>query len=218
MRDPLFERFGREFPLGHVLFHEGDDGDVMFVIQTGAVRISKTLGTEKRALATLRAGEFVGETELLNDKPRRSTATVVEGPARCLVIDRRTLETMVTKNAEIALRLIKKLAKRLDAADSLIELLMHRDPKARVLVALIRQAEMFGELSEDGIRVDVSEAEIANDVGVPVDMARQLFVRVRRLRLIEQTDTGKVVVKDLARLAEFVGFLERTSKMVQSAT
>ena len=52
---------------------------------------------------------------------------------------------MVARNAEIALRLIKKLAKRLDSADALVEILMHRDPKARVMLALARHADAFGE-------------------------------------------------------------------------
>ena len=47
----------------------------------------------------------------------------------CLVIDAKTLEAMVAKNTEIALRLIKKLAKRLDSADALVEILMHQDPR-----------------------------------------------------------------------------------------
>ena len=59
---------------------------------------------------------------ILNAKPRTATAEVVED-ARLLVIDGRTLEQMVISNAEIAVRLIKKLARRLDAADALIEVL-----------------------------------------------------------------------------------------------
>ena len=39
--DPLFARFGREFQAGDVLFREGESGDVMYVIQSGAVRITK---------------------------------------------------------------------------------------------------------------------------------------------------------------------------------
>src|SRR6188474_742227 len=149
MTDPLFARFGREFPAGEVLFREGESADVMFVIQSGAVRITKEVGGEAKVLAVLGPGEFLGELAILNGKPRTATATVVE-TARCLVIEAKTLEAMVARNAEIALRLIKKLAKRLDSADTLIEILMHRDPKARVMLALARHADAFGEATPNG--------------------------------------------------------------------
>ena len=109
MSDPLFARFGREYQPGDVLFHEGESGDVMFVIQSGAVRINKQAGGEQKVLAVLGPGEFLGEMAILNGKPRTATATVVEA-TRCLVIDAKTLESMVARSTEIALRLIKKLA------------------------------------------------------------------------------------------------------------
>src|SRR5512144_2673983 len=109
MSDPLFARFGREYQPGEVLFREGESGEVMFVMQAGAVRISKAVGGEEKVLAVLGPGEFLGEMAILNGRPRTATATVVE-PARCLLLDARTLEAMVSKNTEIAMRLIKKLA------------------------------------------------------------------------------------------------------------
>lgn len=206
--DPLFNRFGHEFALGEVLFRENEPGSVIYIIQSGVVRVSKRVGDQDKTLAMLGPGEFVGEMAILNTKPRTATATVVEGPAKCLLIDAQTLETMVKKNTEIALRLVKKLARRLDAADALIEVLMHRDPKARVLLALIRQAEAFGQTSENGTLVRTSAAEVAGQVGVDVEVAEDLFARLRRLRLIEVTENGQVVVPDVARLEQFIEFLE----------
>lgn len=212
MSDPLFDRFGREFEVGHVLFREGAAGDVMFVIQSGVIRITKRVANEDKPLAFLGAGEFLGEMAILNAKPRTATAVVVEGPARCLVIDAQTMEVMVKKNAEIALRLIKKLAKRLDSADALIEILMHRDPKARVLMALVRHAEAYGEPTEHGIVLRATPEELAQQVGVDVPIAEQLLVRLRRLRLIKGLDDGRHVVSDLSRLEEFIEFLEQPGK------
>lgn len=208
MSDPLFDRWGKEFNVGDVLFREGEAGSVMYVVQSGAVRISKRVGAEEKTLAVLGVGEFIGEMAILNNKPRSATATVTEGPMRCLVIDAQTLSSMVTKNSEIALRLIKKLAKRLDSADALVEILMHRDPKARVLLALSRAAEAFGEQREDGILVRVTAAELASQVGVPDEVADELMVRLRRLRIVEPVNEGSVLVPDLSRLEDFIDFLD----------
>jgi CRP/FNR family transcriptional regulator, cyclic AMP receptor protein len=210
MSDPLFARFGREYQPGEVLFREGESGEVMFVIQSGAVRITKEVGGEAKSLAVLGPGEFLGEMAILNGKPRTATATVVE-TTRCLVIEAKTLESMVARNAEIALRLIKKLAKRLDSADTLVEILMHRDPKARVMLALARHADAFGEPTEEGIRIRTTPEEIAREVGVDLSVAEEVMARLRRLRLVTE-EPGAVIVADVGRLQDFLEFLEMPQK------
>ncbi len=182
----------------------------MFVIQSGAIRVTKMIASEERVIAMLGAGEFLGEMAILNNKPRTATATIVE-TTRCLVIEARTLETMVARNAEIAMRLIKKLAKRLDSADALIEVLMHRDPKARIMLALARHAEAFGERTEEGIRVRMNADDLARDVGVDPAAAADVMARLRRLRLATEIPGG-VIVADVGRLQDFVEFLEMPQK------
>ncbi|HVY48942.1 MAG TPA: Crp/Fnr family transcriptional regulator [Minicystis sp.] len=210
MSDPLFARFGREYPAGEVLFREGESGELMFVIQSGAVRITKEIGGEDKVLAVLGPGEFLGEMAILNGKPRTATAVVVE-PTRCLVIEAKTLESMVARNAEIALRLIKKLAKRLDSADTLIEILMHKDPKARVMLALSRHADAFGEPTSDGIRVRTTIDDIAREVGIEESVARDVMDKLRRLRLASE-EPGAIVVADVGRLQDFLEFIEMPQK------
>jgi CRP/FNR family cyclic AMP-dependent transcriptional regulator len=210
MSDPLFARFGREYQPGDVLFREGEAGEVMFVIQAGAVRISKAIGGEDKVLAVLGPGEFLGEMAILNGKPRTATATVVE-PMRCLVIEAKTLEQMVARNAEIALRLIKKLAKRLDSADTLVEILMHKDPKARVMLALARHADAFGEHTETGIRVRTTALSLAREVGVDETIAQEVMARLRRLHLIAEEESS-IIVADVGRLQDFLEFLEMPQK------
>ncbi|MDC0742193.1 Crp/Fnr family transcriptional regulator [Polyangium mundeleinium] len=210
MSDPLFARFGREFSAGDILCREGDPGDVMYVIQSGSVRITKMIAGEERVIAMLGPGEFLGELAILNGKPRSATATVVE-TTRCLLVEARTLEKMVAVNAEIAMRLIKKLAKRLDSADALIEVLMHRDPKARIMLALARSAEAFGEKTAEGILIRTRAEDLARDVGVDAVAASDVMQRLRRLRLASEVPGG-IVVADVGRLQDFVEFLEMPQK------
>lgn len=128
--EPLPHRFTKEVPRGTVLFREGDPGREMFVIQAGRVRISKRAGDAETALATLGQGEFFGEMSILNNRPRTATATVLED-ARLLVIDPKTFDAMLRANAEVAIRMIKKLADRLEEADRRIEELLRRDASGR---------------------------------------------------------------------------------------
>jgi CRP/FNR family transcriptional regulator, cyclic AMP receptor protein len=217
MSEQLFARYGREYEPGEVLFREGEPGDVMFVIQSGAVRISKLIAGEEKVFATFGPGEFLGEMAILNGKPRNATATVIES-ARCLVIEARMLESMLSRNAEIAVRLIKKLAKRLDAVDSLVEILMHRDPKARVMLALARHADAFGEETPEGIRIRTTPEELAREVDVDEAVAHDVMTRLRRLKLASEEmgadsdESSVIVVADIRRLREFLEFMEMPQK------
>ncbi|HEX8789606.1 MAG TPA: Crp/Fnr family transcriptional regulator [Polyangiaceae bacterium] len=207
MSEPLFSRFGRDFRAGDVLFREGERGEEMYVIQSGVVQILKTVGNEERPLAALGRGEFVGEMALLNDKPRTATAVVLED-AKCLVIDRATLEQMITSSAEIALRLVKKLARRLDSADEMIQILLNPDPKARVLLSLKRHAEGFGEETGLGVRVHASAQDLAREVGIDESQVHDVLGRLQRLRIAAEDEMGGIVIMDLPRLLEFMEFVE----------
>jgi CRP/FNR family transcriptional regulator, cyclic AMP receptor protein len=205
--DQLFARFGKACEAGEVLFREDEPGEMMYVIQSGAVRISKTVKGDEKTLAILGPGEFFGEMAILNSKPRTATA-VVEEPAQVLVLGARTFEQMVVSNAEIAVRLIKKLARRLDSANELIEVLMHRDPKARVILGLSREAQFLGQAREDGsVRVPLSVEELAEQVGLQPAETEEVMKRLTRLG-IAQVEDGGIGVTDVKRLEEFYAFLE----------
>src|SRR5260370_13825056 len=92
--DALFQRFGKEFKRGHVLFREGEPGKEMYVIQAGKVNITKTVRDTEKILATLGAGEFLREMAILNNEPRSAGATVADD-AKLLVIDTTTFEAMI---------------------------------------------------------------------------------------------------------------------------
>src|SRR6266704_2648281 len=130
--DALFQRFGKEFKRGDVLFKEGDVGKEMYVIQAGKVNITKKVRDTEKILATLGAGEFFGEMAILNNKPRSAGAVMAEN-GKLLVIDPRTFEAMIRGNVEIAVRLIKKLSDRLQEADQEMGTLLLVERGGRVL-------------------------------------------------------------------------------------
>lgn len=205
--DPLFARFGRTFPAGAVLFREGDPGQHMYVIQAGRVRISKSLASGPRTLAVLGPGEFFGEMAILNDKPRTASADVVED-ARVLMLDSRTFEAMVVGNTEIAVRLIKKLSRRLDSANALIEILLQQDPRVRVILGVSRIAEEFGTRRPDGVYVPTTTSELAAEVGLEEAQVVEVMQRLIRLRIVQALPEGGWLVRDPNRLQEFLEFLE----------
>ncbi|MGZ3444714.1 MAG: Crp/Fnr family transcriptional regulator [Myxococcaceae bacterium] len=200
--DTLFQRFGKEFPKGTVLFHEGEAGKEMFVLQAGRVVITKTVRDTVQILATLGPGEFFGEMALISNRPRNATATVDE-PARVLVIDPKTFEGMIRGNSEIAVRMIKKLAERLDAADAQIETLLMADPSSRVVQQILHACQSRGRPMEEGVEIDFNVRELPTLTGVGEAGIRAELARMERSGLVERTG-DRLLVRDTARLADYL--------------
>jgi CRP/FNR family cyclic AMP-dependent transcriptional regulator len=209
----LLERFGRTLAAGEVLFKEHDKGEHMYVIQSGKVRITKRVRGAERVLADLAAGEFFGEMAILNNKPRMATATVLED-AKLLVIDPKTFEAMIKANTEIAVRMIKKLARRLDDADDQIETLLLRDTNSRVVHCLINIARASGKQSDAGIHVELNVMDIMARTGIDDDRIEGVLERMQRSQLL-QRQGAMVLIPSLAKLEEFLEFLEMREKFGQ---
>ncbi|HSB20537.1 MAG TPA: Crp/Fnr family transcriptional regulator [Anaeromyxobacteraceae bacterium] len=211
--DPLSQRFSRKFPRGTILFREGDPGREMFVVQAGRVTITKRVGEVEMVLSTLGQGEFLGEMSILNNKPRSATATVSED-AQLLVIDSRTFEAMIRGNAEIAIRMIKKLADRLQDADAQIENLLHRDATSRVVHWLVLQAARAG--AEGPQSLAIGAADLPAHVGVPAAQVEEVLDRLEKARLVRRA-AGGLEVAEVAKLRHFLEFLQMKAGLGDAA-
>jgi CRP-like cAMP-binding protein len=130
------EHLVRKHPAGTILFREGERGATMYVIRSGKVNIWKRISESEITLSVLGPGEFFGEMALLEGLPRSAGATVVE-EAELIELERNAFETLVRKNGEIAVRLMRRLSSRLREADRQIQALMNRSGAARAL-SLVR--------------------------------------------------------------------------------
>jgi CRP/FNR family cyclic AMP-dependent transcriptional regulator len=212
--DSLFNRFGREFPSGTVLFLEGEVGKEMYVIQAGRITISKKVRDVEKVLGTLGQGDFVGEMANISNKPRSATATVAEA-AKLLVIDSRTFEAMIRANTEIAVRMIKKLTERLQEADRQIENLLLNDPMSRLVHYLIQQAAARGTEGTEGLHVDLSVKDLPPQLGVREEQIRDTLIKLEKSKLLK-LDSDGVLVPSLPKLKEYFDFLEMKAKFSES--
>lgn len=207
MGDSLFAKYGKKAAAGEVLFHAGDTGQEMFVVRSGSVRVAvESRGIEK-TLAVLGPGEFVGEMSILTDQPRSANA-IVEEDAELLVVGVRVLEEMIVHNTEIALRLIRKLARRLEAADALIRVLLYRDPKERVIENLKRIARLhtMGDPSRE-VRIEADYAAFAEQVGLDQSDIEDVVGRLVSAGFI-QLDGSDWVISKVEDIDDFLGFLK----------
>lgn len=101
-----------KFQQGDFVFHEGDEGSSMYIIEDGAVDILKSADGDERKLASLEQGDFFGEMSVLDDQPREASARAAS-ECQLLRIDKAMFGEMLRQNPEIAVRMLRKLARRL---------------------------------------------------------------------------------------------------------
>jgi CRP/FNR family transcriptional regulator, cyclic AMP receptor protein len=105
---------------GEVLFRAGHEGDAMYLIEEGKVRIFvRAKDGHEVTLTELQRGDFFGEMALLDGKPRSADARVAED-ARLAVLSREHFLSFTRSNPNVALEMLTALANRLRQTDELL--------------------------------------------------------------------------------------------------
>ncbi|MDB4980731.1 MAG: cAMP-binding protein [Myxococcales bacterium] len=95
-----------DYAEGALIFKEGAVGDKVYLIISGAVRISRTVpGMGEEALAVLRSGTHFGEMALIDDFPRSADARAHEA-SRLFVIRKEDLEDLLFVDRDLAYDLL----------------------------------------------------------------------------------------------------------------
>lgn len=97
----------------HILFAEGEEGDALYVVVGGAVRLMKSSpqGREQE-LAVIGMGDFLGEMALIDKGPRSATA-LIQRHTTLMVLSKRQLDILMERDHEIALKIYRIFAKTL---------------------------------------------------------------------------------------------------------
>ena len=115
-----FEDYIVKVPPGATVFSEGEVGTEMFVIQSGSIEIAKRVKGEMKTLSVLEKGDFFGEMSILEDVPRTADA-IARTDVELVRINKSTFDEMLRNNGEIAVRMLRKLSRRLRETTALLE-------------------------------------------------------------------------------------------------
>ena len=95
-----------KFVSGDYIFREGEQGNRLYLIVDGEVRISRDVpGSGEEALAVLKAGALFGEMAVF-DRTERSTHAISNGGTTVLTISRPDFEMMLDFNRELAYKVL----------------------------------------------------------------------------------------------------------------
>ena len=189
-----------ECPVGTVLFREGEAGTKLYGIKSGRVCMTKRVFDTEVTIEDLGPGDFCGEIALVTEQPRPATATVI-ADASVIQIESNQFENMLRSNADIALRMMKKMSKRLTEAQFRIANFTLRTTKARLMHQI--RAEVERSSGEAPIPDNMAEV-LALEIGE----IKALLGELVRDELINITPKGALAIVDKPAFDRYLRFLE----------
>jgi CRP-like cAMP-binding protein len=134
----------RHYRKGEVIFHEGDPGDALHLVQAGRVKIGRVSEAGDETIVTsIGPGETFGELVLLDGAPRSATATALES-TETLVLGRPAFVALVDAGHDFRWALLTGIAqhhRRLTDQLAEAHFLDLAGRLAHQLVRLAREAE-----------------------------------------------------------------------------
>jgi CRP-like cAMP-binding protein len=95
-----------------VLFREGDPGEEMFLIRSGAILVSKKVsGRVEQILTRLESGAILGEMSVFGDEAKRTATIQAEIETSLLALERESLSQFIEANPRDAARFFQEMAR-----------------------------------------------------------------------------------------------------------
>ena len=110
----LIAEIAREewYPRNTVIFREGEDGNMMFIIVEGQLQVLRDVNGTEQVLAQRGPGDFVGEMAIIESAPRSATLAA-QTDVRGLAIDGETFKGILRERPDVSFAVLRSVSRRL---------------------------------------------------------------------------------------------------------
>lgn len=202
-----------EYEPNEFVFKQGDPGDLMYLVQDGEVEVLQELGGHQNQVAVLERGDFFGEMSVLEEEPRTHSVRTLSA-SKLVKIDRAGFRSMLTRNAEIAVRMIRKLSLRLMSAEDMLvrtwagaeEAAVEAPARIRSRARLVFSVDNTERTLPDQAEVRIGRMDPINQIHPDIDLTQidsQLTTSRRHARILRGSE-GFFVQEERATNGTFV--------------
>jgi len=100
------------YPANTAIFHQGEEGNMMFVIVDGHLDVVRTLNGTEQVLAQRGPGEFLGEMAIIEAAPRVATLRT-QSEVRVLAINGETFKGILRERPDVSFAVLRSVSRRL---------------------------------------------------------------------------------------------------------
>ena len=169
----------RNYLKNSMIILEEEYGDLVFVVQSGTIKITRVNDEGKEViLALLGPGEIFGELAILDGEARSANALAQEN-CELLAINKEDFLHILKTNFSVSYNLMCELAKRLRKSDQQIEALSLSDAEHRIGVSLLNLAEDMGVIRKG--KVTIQNLPFQQDIANMAGTSRETVSRVLKI-------------------------------------
>ncbi|MBI2691039.1 MAG: Crp/Fnr family transcriptional regulator [Solirubrobacterales bacterium] len=185
----------RSFDRGEVIFQEGTQGDVMYVIRKGRILIKREhAGGRTIALTEMGPGDLFGELAIFDKEARSATAECIE-KTKVVALTSGDVSRVLTRNPEIAVKLLQQLSRRIRAANSRIGDQYFQSTEGRIVNVVLGLAEQQNGNVMAGSFVRANQSEIAQLASTSRETVSRFLANCQRADLLT-TYRGRLQLRD----------------------
>lgn len=164
----------RSYKKKSLLVSEGDNGDTLFILTKGCVRVyGQDPNGKEVTYGHIEAPSYFGEMSL-DGGPRSASIEALE-PCQCIIITRERVKAELQQHPELALELITKIISRARAATDTVRSMALKDAYGRLREVLEDLASEPDAQGHRKIKSGTTHASLALRIGTSREMVSKIF-------------------------------------------
>ena len=188
----------RRFRQGEIIFHEGDPGQFLYLIQSGQVRIfvNGLDGSETSVILFGKPGDIFGELAVI-DGLTRSASAVALTETLLLTMSRDDFRRHMRRCPQLALNFMKVLSHRVRYNTRQMDSLATLDVPKRLARKLMELGQNYGRVTPDGVRINLTltQSHLASLIGATRESTNKCLRHFRQRGWI-QMGPGQILILD----------------------
>lgn len=194
---PMFDRFCKKFAPGDVIIPEFDKGETFYFIRSGTVQVARYIHGEKKNLAILRKGEFIGEMAIIDDSPRGASC-IARTETECLVFNKLNFDSIITGNPLAMLGLLKLFCGRYYDQHRRLNNQKIADRSIRIHDLFLMYAEKtvlspHEDQTSQKRQINLTVSDVADWIGISLDDAQDELNKLSKSHKIELYESYLIV-------------------------
>ncbi len=193
----------RQYPSGQAIFHMGDEGGSLHLIERGRVKVTiPSSSGEELILAILDEGDLLGELSLFDGKPRSATVLALE-KTETICLQREDLLALMRNRFGVVEKILEVLVRRIRDTDMLLADRSFLDVTSRLAKKILDLGDAFGvrEGGQVRIGVKITQKDLASMIGATRESINKQLKALREQGLIRISD-GTIEILNRERLVQ----------------
>lgn len=185
----------KKYRKNNLIIFEEDEGQVLFIIRTGRVKISRINSAgEEVILAILGPADFFGELSIIDGGPRSATVTSLE-EVELLSLRRKDTFDILHTYPSVAISLLKLMASRIRKTDAQLVSLSSLDARGRVINTLVGLCRDLGRAEgHDMLLANLPlQRDLASMAGTSRETMSRLLAKLESENWLARRGTDLVV-------------------------